>query len=322
MPRTHARRALALGALAGLALAAPAGTRAGADLGVRVSAPVALQAGFTSYRIRAADASGEVVSLLRFPLDATLAGLRVEVTDRRDGGPGTWSLSAGWRTAVASGRGPLQDSDWLSKELDQAWVGAEHPGKDIYSESHTRLRANAVELGLGYALLAGARLTLAPVLGLSWERFAFDASDTRQVGYGPYAASWTVSPSGQTLTYRVEHWSVTAGVAANGRAGPVELTGRVAAGPTLGLDRDDHLLVYKVATSTAVGVTGEVAASARVGLGDHAFLELSGSTSGLWASGNQHQRFYSGTYAGDSLDVPVTLRTVRAEASLAVGLRR
>lgn len=322
MRRSPTRPALPLLALAALALAAPAGAGAGADVGLRISAPAALQAGFTSYRIRAADASGEVVSLLRFPLDAALAGLRLELTDRRDGGPGAWSFWAGWRTAVASGRGPLQDSDWLSNELDQAWVGAEHPGKDIYSESHTRLRASMVELALGYAFRAGPQLTLTPLLGLGWEWLAFDASDVRQVGYGPYAASYTLRAAGPVLTYRVEHWTLTAGVAVSGRAGPVELMGRLQVGPALGLDRDDHLLRSKLATSTAVGVAGEAAASARLGLGDHAFLELSGSALGLRASGNQHQRFYAGTYEGQSLDVPVALRTVRAEASIAVGLRR
>lgn len=322
MRRWPTRRALPRLALAALALAAPAAAGAASDLGLRVSAPAALQAGFTSYRIRAADASGQVESLLRFPLDATLAGLRLELTDRRDGGPGTWCLWAGWRTAVASGRGPLQDSDWMSDSLDRSTVGVAHPGKDLYSESRTRLRASAVELGLGRALLAGPRITVTPLVGFGWEWLAFDASDARQVGYGPYAASYSLTANGPVLTYRVEHWTLTAGVAVSGRAGPVELMGRLAAGPALGLDRDDHLLRSKLATSTAVGVAGEAAASARLGLGDHAFLELSGSALGLEARGNQHQRFYAGAYAGQSLDVPVTLRTVRAEASVAVGLRR
>ncbi len=170
---------------------------------VELSVPLAALTGHTTYRIQAADQTGSVESELEFPLGGFVAGGRGQLASQRDQNRRRVVFEATALLSFTGSEGTLKDSDWFSDSIDISTVGAAHPGKDIYSESKARLSALVLEGRAAWELEASPGLSIAPLVGVLYQRFGYEVRDVVQVGYGPYATPTSpVRPAGPSSTTR------------------------------------------------------------------------------------------------------------------------
>lgn len=288
-------------ALAALALAAAPATRAQEPTPPRtwtldLAFGPALLGGNTTYRIEASDPTGSMASELEFPLGGGAAALRAELATRDASHEDRLVFQLTAIKSVAGTMGTLKDSDWISGPAEVAFIGSNHDGLDIYSESDANLDALVVNARAAWELRAGTSFTVAPMLGIQYQRFAFDVSNVRQVGYGPYAASFTGSSPGKVLDYEVSYRAPYAGAGAEYALAGLTLTADAWFSPAAAAsDRDDHLLRKKVSTTDATGNAWQAAVGARLAFGPDDLLEAQLSTIRFHTTGTQHQVFYDGS---------------------------
>jgi outer membrane protease len=305
--------ALALGAGTPDARAQEPGSRTW-ELAMSLGAEVG--GGDTTYRIAASDGVDSVASELQFPLSSVMLRLHGELATRAAPGDGRFVLQTSVLTAPRprAGSGTMRDSDWLSDSLDIDEVGFANPGKDIYSESDAELDALVVEARAAweFPLARAPGLVLAPIVGMLYQRFDYDVRNVHQVGYGPYAPTFTGSAAGQVLLYGVTYRVPYVGARAALARGKVTATADVWFSPFASAhDRDDHLLRAKLSETDASGTAWQASLGARVALGAHDFVDLQGATVRVSTTGTQHQRFYGGEFAGLEGDIDAKITSAR-----------
>lgn len=259
--------------------------------------------GHTTYHISSYSGTSGVESELEFPLRAVLGGLVLTASD------GQTDLEVGFLTNITSGSGKLKDSDWLTSDLDIQETGQAHPGKDIYSESRIDLRAVVLE-GAVKTTYSLNGIDVLPTLGMVYQFFDFDAYDTEQVGYGPYASVYTVSVSGRTIEYSIGYFFFYLGPEVEGQWQQLTLSAGVFFCPYVyASDRDDHLLRYKLseAETDGTGYVARLSVSWQPQRGPR--VSLQGRYLSLNTSGTQRQTFYSGQFQGQTYTVDDTIKT-------------
>lgn len=285
---------------------------------LELSVPVTLLLGHTTYRIEGSDGASTVASELEFPLESGALGLWLRLARGREPGRGGPVFELGGLLSIVDGNGKLKDSDWISGPAEISEVGAAHDGKDIYSTSSAGLAARVLEARAAWELDAPARgLTLAPFIGVLYQRFEYDVQDAVQVGYGPWAGQTAAVP-GPVLDYRVSYLLPYLGGRAAWSRGSWSVGALAWFSPAAGAeDEDDHLLREKLSKTDASGSAWSATVTARFALGEHDALQAEGSLVRVEATGAQQQYFYGGQDAGLRLSIPSTITSSRASLSLA-----
>jgi len=204
--------------------------KATAFLGKDWSLEMALKSGYvqgdTTYKITFLGGASE----LEFPLRHSLLGFEVALGHKGFGPekefPGRLVLN--WAFNTTTEKGKMEDSDWIDNDVafftDLGVPGSAHAGKDIYSESNAKLKANIVDISyvfdldnvptrsrdpeekpLGATSFGKPKMTISAMVGYRTQKFEYEISDTVQVGYGPYAPYFTGNVPGKTLEYRVRY---------------------------------------------------------------------------------------------------------------------
>jgi hypothetical protein len=143
-----------------------------------------------------------------------------------------------------------------------------------------------------------------------------------QVGYGPYAASYTGSVSGLVGTYKVTYNILYFGVSADLKAAAEDTvagTARIGFAPVaLAEDTDDHILRYKISNTTTSGQAFLASLGTEWKISRDALLQIEGEYLRIFTEGTQYQFFYAGPDAGLRISVPDKLDS--AQLSLAARL--
>ncbi len=305
----------------GLALALGATTQAFAQEPSRGwSLEVALGAemggGDTTYRIEASDGVDSIASELEFPLSSVMLRVQGELAAPIVPEEGRFVLQGALLTSPRerAGSGTMKDSDWLSGPMEISLVGAPHDGKDIYSESDAQLDALVLDLRAAWEFRPARApgMVLAPMLGLLYQRFDYSVRDAHQVGYGPYAATYSGFAPGQVLVYRVSYRAPYVGARAAIASGQLTATADLWFSPFASADdRDDHVLRSKLSETDASGSAWQVSLGARLALGAADLVQAQAATVRISATGTQHQRFYAGPLAGSYSDIDAKITSTR-----------
>ncbi len=251
--------------------------------------------GHTTYHISSYDTSGNgVESELEFPLKTLLAGLQGGYIGKDDQGRDAFRIGLQWLMNVDNGSGQLQDSDWMTDQIDITNVGSAHPGKDIFSLSDITSKALILDLHGSLNSWVSDSVAIGPLGGLRYERFQFDASNLSQVGYGPYAAGYTGTMPGPVLTYEVTYLIPYVGIHSEFAATPeFRASVDLSVSPLVSAkDRDDHLLRGKLVEGSTTGTAYGVAAAAAWDIGNNDSLGLSGRYLRISTTGSQTQTWY------------------------------
>ncbi len=133
-----------------------------------------------------------------------------------------------------------------------------------------------------------------PKAGLVYQMFDFNAYDTEQVGYGPYAQSYTVNVSGKTLEYTVEYFFFYLGPEFRKAWQGVSLSAGIFFCPYVYVtDRDDHILRAKLSEAETEGIGYMTSFSAQWNNLRGFSINLSGHYLSLDTDGTQRQLFYA-----------------------------
>ena len=237
-------------------------------------------------------------SELRFPLSTALLGLKFGLSMRdsvflnRE----RMGLNVSWYRDIHHS-GKMEDSDWIN--------GDGHSGKDIYSESSTKINLDIVDVSYVWNFLFYKSISLGVAAGYKYHRYGYAVFDTDQVGYGPYAAGYTGYISGSTLVYSVKHRFLYFGVSSNlslSKNFLLDIQGGYSPWAR-SKDRDDHILRYKLSEATCKGDAYFLQARGLWNIASDLYLDLSTQYTKIDTKGIQHQLFYAGPYAGLSADV-------------------
>ena len=254
--------------------------------------------GMTLYHISSYDTSGSgVESELEFPLNTMLFGI---AGSHRSAGweeRGGFQFDYRWLMNLGDGSGKMKDSDWLTDDLDIFLVGSANPGLDIYSESDIDLKAMLIDLRLSYDMWSNEQWHIGPLVGLVYEKFSYDVRNVNQVGYGPYAASYSGSVPGLVLTYEVTYTIPVVGLRSVLLSGPTfEAQLDLGYSPWVSAeDTDDHLLRLKRSEASTKGNAILATVSAQWETGKDSYLSLRGQYLKTETKGTQSQVFYDGS---------------------------
>lgn len=252
--------------------------------------------GNTLYHISIYDATGGVESELEFPLKTLLLGLEYGYVGRNARGQDDLKIGIQWFVNLGSGSGKLKDSDWISgaAETGPPLSLPAHPGLDIYSESDIALKANIIDLRASYNYWPSTGLALGPMGGLLYQNFQYDASNVKQVGYGPYAPGYTGSASGLVLTYEVTYTIPYLGIHSE-----MLVSRTFQAALDIGYspwasaeDTDDHVLRGKRSTGSTSGSAYLATVTAQWDIQDNDFFLIRGQYLKIDTSGTQTQTWY------------------------------
>ncbi len=272
--------------------------------------------GNTLYHISSYDTAGNgVESELKFPLQIMLFALEGGLVVKDSKGRDEFAVRLQWFTNIGGGSGQLQDSDWLTgaPETSPPPVGfgfPPHPGLDIYSTSDISSKANIVDLRGRFNAWPSDDLHAGPLAGLLYQKFQFDASNVNQIGFGPYAPSFTASSPGLVLTYEVTYVIPYIGIQSGYRfANDFRATVDLGYSPFASAkDTDDHLLRGKLSEGSTTGSAYLAQAGIAWSLTTTDLILLSGQYLKIKTTGTQTQTWYRNdgaipagtTYAGIS----------------------
>lgn len=244
-------------------------------------------------------------SLLEFPLDTKIGGIRVQVTPDID--KTRWAVAGKYFTKLNDPGDKMKDSDWQG----------ESPLYDYthfsYTESDSKLKMNTFELETNYRILHRVKFNLSILAGGRYQKLEYDLIGLEgwQKRFDPniYAyedTSVTISAS-VYAGVNVGYYEVTYKQMLIGLKGDWYLnervTGIIRAGvtPTKFEDLDNHLLRFKESVADGDGMGYFGSASIRYELnrneyGKTFFVQTTGSFLTLDLSGNQTQRWYDDEY--------------------------
>ena len=255
--------------------------------------------GSTLYHISSYDATGGIESELEFPLNTVLFSLEGGYVSKNRKGQDAFKIGLQWSMNIGNGSGKLKDSDWLSGAVETSpppnGLGfPAHPGLDIYSESEIDLKANIFDLRASYNFWPSTGLSLGPMGGLLYQNFQYDASNVKQVGYGPYAPGYTGSSSGLVLTYEVTYTIPYLGIHSEmllGRSFQAILD--LGYSPLAAAeDEDDHVRRGKRPTGSTLGNAYLATLTAQWDMEDNDFFLMRGQYLKIDTSGTQTQTWY------------------------------
>jgi outer membrane protease len=273
-----------------LSCACPAAAETNDD-GLIVSLVGGPMRGNTTYHISVYSGAEGVESELEFPLRAVMAGVELSYKPHNTEG---LRLTGRYLTNMTDGSGKMKDSDWLTNYYDILKVGSPHPGLDIYSESDIDLQAYMLDLKAAIDLHEENKFTFGVLGGLRLQRFQFEAFNTNQMGFGPYAPVFTGFIPGKTIDYRVMYVILYGGVTAGLRIhDALRADASLAFSPlTFAKDQDDHVLRDKLSKAETYGY----AALAEFGLTwtieSTVEMRASGEYIAIRTKGDQTQTWY------------------------------
>lgn len=273
--------------------------------GFALGAVVGKLSGDSTYHIGYYEGATGIESELEFPLNTLMAGISGEYTfaDYRE--QREWKLRATFLKNIGGASGVMKDSDWLTSDLDILEVGQAHPGKDIYSESDIELDATIFDLTAVFNTIREDRINIGPLVRFLYENFNFTASNTNQVGYGPYNTYFTGYIPGKTLAYEVTYKILALGVSCEYPAyQKFRANVQLAYSPwARANDVDNHVLRYKRSTGTTDGSAFLALFGLNWDLRPDVTLNVGGEYRKIRTTGSQKQYFYAGPDAGVSFSV-------------------
>jgi len=269
-----------------------------------VSPLAGYMSGNTLYHISYYEGASGIESELEFPLNTWMAGVSGEYTFANYREQREWKLRVTFLKNIGGASGVMKDSDWLTSDLDILEVGQAHPGKDIYSESAIDLDATIFDLTAVFNTIREDRINIGPLVRFLYESFKFTASNTNQVGYGPYSnpppLGYTVYIPGKTLDYEVTYKILALGVNCEYPAyQKFRANFQLAYSPwARANDIDDHVLRYKRSTSSTDGSAFLASLGLNWDLRPDVTLTIGGEYRKIRTSGSQTQYYYAGPYVG------------------------
>lgn len=273
--------------------------------GFSLGAVVGKLSGDSTYHISYYEGASGIESELEFPLNTLMTGVSGEYTSANYREQREWKLRATFLKNIGGASGVMKDSDWLTDDIDILEVGQAHPGKDIYSESAIDLDATIFDVTAVFNTIREDRINIGPLVRLLYENFKFTASNTNQVGYGPYNTSYTGYIPGKTLDYEVTYKILALGVSCEYPAyQKFRANVQLAYSPWARVnDIDDHVLRYKRSTSSTDGSAFLASLGLNWDLSPDVTLTVGGEYRKVRTTGSQRQYFYAGPYAGMSFSV-------------------
>jgi outer membrane protease len=280
--------------------------------------------GDSTYHISSYDMTGSgIESELAFPLKTYMAGIHGKVALRDAANRDRYTVNFRLLRNIDSRSGKMQDSDWLTDDIDISLVGAPHSGKDIYSESDILLTAYIFDVHAVYSYWPRSNISIGPLFGFTYEYFHFDVSNTNQVGYGPYAATYTGSISGKTLEYEVNYYIPYVGVNSE-----LVVSNQFQIGIELGYspsaqvqDRDDHLARSKLSKGSTSGYAYFSRLNLKWNITQSEFFQTTANYLKIETTGMQNQYFYGGPYAGQGATVDDKITSTQVSMFLMLGHR-
>lgn len=235
-------------------------------------------------------------SELKFPLNTALLGLKLNLSmkDRAFSNREKISLSVSWYKDIHHS-GKMEDSDWIYED--------NHSGKDIYSESSTKINLDIVDINYVWNLLSRKNISLGPAIGYKYHRYSYEVFDTDQVGYGEYSEDYTGYVSGPTLVYSVRHKFFYFGLNSRlslTRSFLLDIQGGYSPWAR-SKDRDDHILRYKLSEASCRGDAYFFKARGLWDIASDLYFDFGAQYTKINTKGTQHQLFYAGS--GEPVDV-------------------
>ena len=280
-------------------------------LGENVYVSLGLQTGYikgdSTYHISFSGGESE----LKFPLNAALLGIKfgLSMRDSASSNRNKMGLSVSWYKDIHH-TGKMEDSDWI--------YGDGHSGKDIYSESSTKINLDIVDVNYVWKLLSRKKISLGAVMGYKYHRYSYAVFDTNQVGYGPYAPSYTAYVPGSTLVYSVKHKFFYFGVNSSlllTKSFLLDFQGGYSPWAR-SEDRDDHILRYKLSEASCKGDAYFFKAKGLWDIASDLYFDFSAQYTKIDTKGIQHQAFYDGSGISYDVNDKITSSYWLASASL------
>lgn len=243
--------------------------------------------GHTLYQIRYPLYVGEssrLLSELKFPMDASLAGVSASF-----GRIDVWDLGVAIATNISKDTGKMKDSDWM--DVNPAT-------KSVYSESDTKMDAILVDVVGKFNVLRRETTTLGVMVGYRDDDLKFEARNVNQVCLTETGCSELGSAfvPGKVLTYKMTYKIPYGGLALILRPSPrasVNLTG--ALGRAYAKDEDNHVLRGKRASAESEGPYYSLKAEGRFTLTPQLLLTVGAEYLVIDAEGKQNQVCYTPT---------------------------
>lgn len=256
--------------------------------------------GHTFYRIRLSgssltdDPGAYAESLLRFPLEVTIAGLEMSVRSSPQAST-AWEVAVGLRRSVYDPVGKMEDSDWLNDPAGG------FNGKIAFTRSDSEADVFIVDASGGFELLRRQSAKIKWILGYMYQDFSYEVvgvsgwmldADYERVYFDLFKG---VNVLDYRVSYRIPYLGVAASLWPSRR---LALDARFIVSPIVSAyDRDDHILRRKWAeggcrgTSFAGGVNATWTIISSEG-GPRWSLGLGGECVRTDTDGEQTQFFY------------------------------
>lgn len=272
--------------------------------------------GYTKYRINFSGGASE----LEFPLDVPVWGVKgiLGYKDSSSDLNETARFTFTYLTNTSQDAGKMKDSDWIDDDIGMMHyiygtdISQNHSGVDIYSESDTELKAEILAFDYLYNLYPKQLISFGPLAGYQVQKFTYRASNTVQVGYGPYSSVAGASANTKTLDYFVKYEIIYLGVGLlSGDTKNFTFNAGFGYSPwAKAQDRDDHIARKKLSTGEATGFAYVFKGDAEWHFSSQWALSFAGQYQKFVTDGNQHQIFYDDPSLADVvIDVDNTIST-------------
>ncbi|MDT8272644.1 MAG: omptin family outer membrane protease [Desulfomonilia bacterium] len=148
-------------------------------------------------------------SRLEWPIEATTGELAYQVSWRNSLEAAVWVSASPWKSLDA----PMEDYDWI----DETYYSERpfHDALDIYSRSSIESKSILFGARSRFFFLSNTFCSLGLNVGYQFQEFDYRASNTDQVGYGPWRDQ-TTTVSGPVALYSVRYSLWNLGVSVRG----------------------------------------------------------------------------------------------------------
>ncbi len=260
-------------------------------------------------------------SELEFPLDATLAGVTLELDFQSAKGK-KWGVEIGLITNVGNPSSPMTDRDWQR-------IPGGFDGQISYIESDADLQLIFLTAEGYYQIFQFNRTAISLLTYFSYQKISQDMTGFEgwRINYATLQQQ-PISSNDPIIEYEVTYISPQLGLKA-----AIELSGSIAFefkaswGLVFASDVDDHLLRGKLSEADAVGLGFNSQAKLSLlpgfALWRHLSLDIVGQFSYYTAEGDQTQRWYQdegSIAAGTEIkDIPHEFESFQYTISLQIG---
>lgn len=244
-------------------------------------------------------------SELKWPLNNTLAGISLNVTDNK-----MIDIDLSARTSIDNDSGKMKDSDYVDTTLI------------IYSESDSDTEVFELDIKAKLYTKKEKTYLIDLLAGFKYQELSFEASNLVQDDI----SGSHVIVSGLVGTYDVDYYIPAVGVGFRSLEGS-KAAWNIASylGYVIVRDTDDHILRSKESTGKSTGVSFTLAGESSYDISERTFITLSGEFTYIYAEGEQKQTWYETTseaVKGTTFnEIPLEIESSQGMINLGLGIR-